>query len=154
MADAVVTIQDDELKALCSRLNGMALKPAERKALLASIGEEIITQTKDKFAEKKTPDGDDWADIAESTKNYYQKKIGSKNPGNGILWRQGNLMDSLTQEASSWSVVVGATKVYAAVHQYGWKEKNIIARPYIGLSAENKVEIIEIINAFLERRSA
>lgn len=154
MADAVVTIQDDELKALCSRLNGMALKPAERKALLASIGEEIITQTKDRFAEKKTPDGDDWADIAESTKNYYQKKIGSKNPGNGILWRQGNLMDSLTQEASSWSVVVGATKVYAAVHQYGWKEKNIIARPYIGLSAENKVEIIEIINAFLERRSA
>ena len=119
MADAVVTIQDDELKALCSRLNGMALKPAERKALLASIGEEIITQTKDRFAEKKTPDGDDWADIAESTKNYYQKKFGSKNPGNGILWRQGNLMDSLTQEAGSWSVVVGATKVYAAVHQYG-----------------------------------
>ena len=154
MADAVVTIQDDELKALCSRLNGMALKPAERKALLASIGEEIITQTKDRFAEKKTPDGDDWADIAESTKNYYQKKIGSRNPGNGILWRQGNLMDSLTQEASSWSVVVGATKVYAAVHQYGWKEKNIIARLYIGLSAENKVEIIEIINAFLERRPA
>lgn len=153
MADAVVTIQDDELKALCSRLNGMALKPAERKALLASIGEEIITQTKDRFAEKKTPDGDDWADIAESTKNYYQKKIGSKNPGNGILWRQGNLMDSLTQEAGSWSVVVGATKAYAAVHQYGWKEKNIIARPYLGLSAENKVEIIEIINAFLERRS-
>lgn len=154
MADAVVTIQDDELKALCSRLNGMALKPAERKALLASIGEEIITQTKDRFAEKKTPDGDDWADIAESTKNYYQKKLGSKNPGNGILWRQGNLMDSLTQEAGSWSVVVGATKAYAAVHQYGWKEKNIIARPYLGLSAENKVEIIEIINAFLERRSA
>lgn len=153
MADAVVTIQDDELKALCSRLNGMALKPAERKALLASIGEEIITQTKDRFAEKKTPDGDDWADIAESTKNYYQKKLGSKNPGNGILWRQGNLMDSLTQEAGSWSVVVGATKAYAAVHQYGWKEKNIIARPYLGLSAENKVEIIEIINAFLERRS-
>lgn len=63
-------------------------------------------------------------------------------------------MDSLTQEAGSWSVVVGATKAYAAVHQYGWKEKNIIARPYLGLSAENKVEIIEIINAFLERRSA
>ena len=63
-------------------------------------------------------------------------------------------MDSLTQEAGSWSVVVGATKVCAAVHQYGWKEKNIVARPYIGLSAENKFEIIEIINAFLERRSA
>ena len=96
MADAVVTIQDDELKALCSRLNKMALTASERKFLLASIGEEIITQTKDRFAEKKTPDGDDWADIAESTKNYYQKKFGSKNPGNGILWRQGNLIPSLS----------------------------------------------------------
>ncbi len=154
MADAVVTIQDDELRALCSRLNQMQLKPAERKALLSSIGEEIITQTKDRFAEKKTPDGDDWADIAESTKNYYQKKFGTKNPGNGTLWRQGSLMDSITQEAGSWSVVVGATKVYAAVHQYGWKERNIIARPYLGLSNDDRADIIGIINAFLERRSA
>ena len=154
MAEAVVTIQDDELRALCSRLKEMELKPAERKALLGSIGEEIITQTKDRFAKKKTPDGDDWADIAESTKDYYQRRFGTKNPGNGTLWRQGSLMDSITQETGSWSVVVGATKVYAAVHQYGWKEKNIIARPYLGLSNEDKVEIVGIINRFLAGRSA
>lgn len=153
MADAVVAIQCDELQALCSRLNALSLKPAERKALLASIGEEILTQTKDRFAEKKSADGDDWADIAESTKRFYQRKFGTKNPPNGILWRQGSLMDSLTQEAGSWSVVVGATKVYAAVHQYGWKERNIVARPYLGLSTENQTEIIGIINTFLEGRS-
>ena len=149
MGDAFVTIQDDELKALCAKLNGMALKPAKRKELLASLGEELITQTKDRFAKKKTPDGDDWADIADSTKAYYRKKFGTENPGNGILWRQGSLMDSLTQEAGTWSVVVGATKVYAAVHQGSWNEKNIVARPYLGLSAEDKVEVIEIINSFL-----
>lgn len=154
MADAVVTIQDDELRALCSRLNSMALKPSERKELLGSIGVEMETQTKERFAEKKTPDGDDWADIAESTKNYYQKKFGTKNPGNGILWRQGSLMDSITHETDSWSVTVGATKVYAAVHQFGWKEKNIIARPYLGLSNDDKADIIGIINGFLDRRGA
>lgn len=58
MDGAFVKIQDDELKALCSRLNEMALSPDERKSLLASIGEEIMTQTKDRLAEKKTPDGD------------------------------------------------------------------------------------------------
>lgn len=154
MADAIVTIQSDELSALCSRLNSMSLKPNDRKALLTSIGEEIITQTKDRFAEKKSPDGDSWADIAESTKNYYLKKFGTKNPPNGILWRQGSLLDSMTHEVGSWSVVVGATKVYAAVHQYGWKERNIVARPYLGLSTEDQNEIIGIINSFLEGRSA
>ena len=74
MADAVVTIHDDELRALCSRLNQMTLKPSERKVLLGSIGEEMVTQTKERFATKESPDGDSWADIAESTKNYYLKK--------------------------------------------------------------------------------
>lgn len=154
MAGSVVTIQDDELKALCSRLNSMALKPSERKELLGSIGVEMETQTKERFATKETPAGDDWADIAESTKNYYQKKFGTKNPGNGTLWRQGSLMDSITSEVNSWSVVVGATKVYATVHQYGWKERNIVARPYLGLSNEDKADIIGIINGFLDRRNA
>lgn len=154
MSAGVVTIQDDELKALSSRLKEMALSPSERKQLLGDIGEEMVTQTKDRFAEKKTPDGDDWADIAQSTKDYYRKKFGDPNPYNGILWRQGGLMDSLTQQADSWKVLVGATKVYAAVHQFGYMWNNIPARPYLGLSADDKTEIIGIINGFLERRSA
>lgn len=149
MAGAAVEIQDDELRALCSRLNAIALKPSERKDLLGRIGTEIETQTKERFATKETPDGDSWADIAESTKNYYLKKFGSKNPGNGTLWRQGSLMDSIITEVDSWSVTVGATKVYAAVHQFGWKERNVIARPYLGLSNDDKTDIIGIINGFL-----
>lgn len=149
MADAVVEIQDDELKALCARLNKIALKPGERKDLLGRIGAEIETQTTERFATKETPDGDSWTDIAESTKNHYLKRFGSKNPGNGILWREGSLMNSITHEVNSWSVVVGATKVYAAVHHFGWKDRNIPARPYLGLSDEDKTDIIAIINGFL-----
>ena len=156
MADAVVTIQDDELKALCSRLNNMALKPSDRKQLLHSIGVEMETQTKERFQTKTSPGGDDWAEIAQSTKKFYRKKYGSDNPGKGTLWRLSSvpLIDTVTSQAGSWSVLVGATKVYAAVHQYGWKERNIIARPYLGLSNNDKVDIIGIINGFLDRRSA
>ena len=64
------------------------------------------------------------------------------------------MIDTVTSEVSSWSVLVGATKVYAAVHQYGWRERNIPARPYLGLSNDDKVDIIGIINTFLEGRSA
>lgn len=156
MAGSVVTIQDDELKVLCSRLNNMALKPSDRKQLLHDIGVEMEAQTKERFQTKTSPDGDDWAEIAQSTKNFYRKKFGSENPGKGTLWRLSSvpMIDTVTSEVSSWSVLVGATKVYAAVHQYGWKERNIIARPYLGLSNDDKTDIIGIINTFLEGRSA
>ena len=134
----------------------MALKPSDRKQLLHDIGVEMEAQTKERFQTKTSPDGDDWAEIAQSTKNFYRKKFGSENPGKGTLWRLSSvpMIDTVTSEVSSWSVLVGATKVYAAVHQYGWKERNIIARPYLGLSNDDKTDIIGIINTFLEGRSA
>ncbi|MCM1321615.1 MAG: phage virion morphogenesis protein [Bacteroides sp.] len=148
---ALVTIQDDELRALCSRLNNMALKPADRKQLLTDIGVEMETQTKERFETKTTPDGDTWKDLADSTKYYYRKKFGSDDPRKGLLYRSGSLLDSIESQPDSWKVLVGATKIYATVHQLGWKEKNISARPYLGLSAENKSDIIGIINGFLAR---
>lgn len=85
MADAVVTIQDDELKALCSRLNKGALRPSDRKQLLSDIGVEMETQTQERFATKESPDGDSWADIAESTRRYYEKYARKVHyPGNGL----------------------------------------------------------------------
>lgn len=155
MAGSVVTIKDDELKVLCSRLNNMALKPSDKKELLHSIGVEMEFQTKERFQTKTTPDGDDWAEIAQATKDFYRKKYGSENPGKGTLWRLSSvpLIDTVTSEVSSWSVLVGATRVYAAVHQYGWSERNIPARPYLGLGAQDKSEILELISTFLARHT-
>lgn len=148
MADAVVTIQDDELKALCSRLNKGALRPSDRKQLLSDIGIEMETQTQERFATKESPDGDSWADIAESTRRYYEKYARKVHyPGNGLLWREGALKDSIISEAHSRDVVVGATKIYAAVHQYGYKK--IPARQYLGLNNEDEHEIIALIHKFL-----
>ena len=154
MAGAVVTIQDDELRALCSRLSGMALKPSERHDLLNRIGVEMVRQTKERFATKETPDGDDWADIADATKEYYLKKFGDENPFKGILWRNSPvpLRDTIMSEAGNWDVLVGAAKESAAVHQFGYKK--ISPRPYLGLSNDDKADIIGIINGFLDRRSA
>ena len=46
MSAGVVTIQDDELKALSSRLKDMALKTSDRKQLLHDIGVEMEAQDK------------------------------------------------------------------------------------------------------------
>ena len=152
MASAVVTIQNDELSALCSRLNAAALSDKDRNQLLTDIGVELETQVQERFHTKMSPDGDKWKDLADSTALYYQKKFGSKNPFNGLLWRNSSvpLRDTIMSETEGLSVIVGATKIYAAVHQWGYKK--IPPRPYLGLGTGDKTEIMGIIERFLSAR--
>lgn len=163
MAGAVVTIQDDELRALCSRLNKMALTPGERKQLLGEIGTEMVSQSQERFVTKTTPDDDDWKDISDATKAFYKKKFGSDDPGNqGTLHRSGMLLASLTREADSWKVLVGATMEYAALHQFGGKvypfgnkhaaKVDVPPRPYLGLGEEDKADVVWIINDFIAEK--
>jgi phage gpG-like protein len=41
------------------------------------------------------------------------------------------------------------TEAYAATQQFGAEERNIEARPFLGLSTEDEIEVIEILNQFL-----
>lgn len=152
MADAVVTIQDDELKALCSRLNGMALAASDRHDLLNRIGVEMVGQTKDRFQTKVTPDGDDWEKLADATEKYYLRKYGDANPFKGLLWRNSPvpLRDTIQSEAGTWDVLVGAASVYAAVHQFGYKK--IPPRPYLGLAGDDKEDVVKTIELFIAEK--
>ena len=151
MAEAIVEIQDDELKALCKRLNSASLSSEDRRRLLSSIGVEMETQTKERLAtQNSAPDGEKWKNLANSTKKYYLKKFGTENPKTKLLYRTGSLLDSVTSETDNWSVLVGATKVYAAVHQWGYKK--IPARKYLGLSTQDKADVMAIIEQFMSER--
>ena len=155
MAESVVAIHSEELKALCAKLNGMALSAGDKRSLLARVGVEMESQTEEHFrATKSSPDGDSWKALADSTKKHYLKKFGTVNPGHGLLFRFGELRDSVRSEADSEKVLVGATKVYAAVHQFGWDKKNIPPRPYLGMGAGDAAEIMAIISEFLAERAA
>ena len=151
--------QDDELRALCSRLNGMALKPSDRQKLLDEIGMEMETQTDFRIAElKKSPDGNDWKNITAATEQFYRKH-GIKPGRKWLLYQEGYLARSITHEKDNLSVIVGATAEYAALHQFGGevypfgnkkaKKVKVEARPYLGLSTDDKAEVAAIINGFL-----
>jgi phage virion morphogenesis protein len=154
MAGATVGFDLRELEGLARLLNGARLDDRDRERLLGDIGAEMVTATQERLTdpEKKDPQGNPWKAIADKTREYYDKKFpGAKPP----LWRGGELLDSVTSEAAGpWAALVGATVEYAAVHQFGWPKKNIPARPYLGVSADDAAALALLTRDFLARRLA
>ncbi|MDR3174453.1 MAG: phage virion morphogenesis protein [Treponema sp.] len=164
---ASVSFDLKEVAAVRKLLAEAALSDADRGRLLHSIGVEMKEKTVDRFTTKKSPEGDTWKALAEKTRDYYASKglLGSRS----LLVGKGYLRDSLRSEVQdgAWSVLVGATMEYAAVHQFGaeirpksapylyapgygrLKKATIPARPYLGVSAADANLIAEAAATFL-----
>lgn len=167
MSSAFISVDVKQVQGLADILNGVSLEPADRVKLLKSIGPELETQTQNRFDDKRDPEGNPWKEIAARTKAYYQEK----GIQHSTLLVSGGLRDSIeSQVPDSWQVIVGATKVYAAIHQFGGVIKpkggkylhvpgygflgkvTIPARPYLGISDRDAVEIVAITLLFIESR--
>lgn len=73
------------------------------------------------------------------------KKTGAKSH----LIKTGALLASIESSFDKESATVGTSTrkvIYAAVHQFGWSEKNIPARQYIMFQESDKKAILEIIS--------
>ena len=130
---------NEHLTALYQRLNG------DLTPLMRGIGTLLEGSTRDRFRTKRDPDGVAWANLAPGT-------IKSKNARGGILVDYGDLMRSITYHASSQAVAVGTDRPYGKYHQTGTKvdgTQRIVARPFLGLSTDDKAEIRELINDFM-----
>jgi phage virion morphogenesis protein len=160
MAAAVVEFKLDEIGSLAKKLNAFALSPEQRQGLLESLGTEIIEQTHDRFESETDPDGNKW-------KALNPIYAAGKNAGS-ILRREGFLLQSMTSEVQNdYSILVGATMEYAAIHQFGGeikpksakalfvpgfgfvKKVTIPARPYLGLSSGNIKDLEAEVDRFL-----
>jgi len=139
-----------EVDAVRKMLANASLDTADRKRLLQGIGPEIEEGARERFQLQQSPDGDSWKALAQKTLDYYAKKNLLKN--RKILTGEGFLQESITSEVQgdAWSVLVGAAREYAAVHQFGWEKKNIPARPYLGVSSDDAKVIENAVSVFLE----
>jgi phage virion morphogenesis protein len=148
MAASELTFDLREVEGLAKLLERAKLSPNDRMQLLKNIGQEVEAQTQERFDSQIDPEGNRWKDLSEKTKQYYAKYF----PGQrrSILVGEGSLRDSLESQVDSWSVMVGATKVYAATHQFG--RGKIPARPYLGLSIADVEDITLITQQFLAER--
>lgn len=145
MAGASLTIEvnDQELRAALHRLRD-ALGPA-LGAAMAEIGEEMVLSTQQRFGTQAGPDGVAWAPLS---RRYATSSRKRKSPE--ILVLRGFLQSLIRYEATNDSVSWGTDRVYGATHQFGRPERNIPARPYLGLSSEDRSTLRRVINDHLE----
>lgn len=142
-------------------LTGAVGRLANRNALMASLGEALVSGTSKRFEKGEAPDGTAW----EPSRRVQGKK------GGQTLVDTAALMKSIDYAATSDSVMVGTNLPYARIHQEGGtirpknkkhlkfktpggkfvsaKEVTIPARPFIGISEEDKEEVRDTLTDFL-----
>lgn len=115
----------------------------DKPELLDQMAQVMLEQARTRLdSTKESPDGDSWEPLSPE---YAKTK-----KGNEILEERGSLLDSLQAVAGSDGVSLGSNLLYAAVHLYGDEERGIPARPYLGFSDDDLVELGEVAEAFLE----
>jgi phage virion morphogenesis protein len=121
----------------------MNLKPA-----FAEIGSMLQTSAEQRIEnEGPGPQGEAWPALSAAT-------VAKRGEDAKMLRDQGHLYASLTYTADRFSVAVGSNKVYAAIQQLGGKagrgrKVQIPARPYVGISDDDRKEIGEILGGYV-----
>ena len=153
---ALIIEGEKSLEEAARRLNAFGRRDLMRE-MLDSVGKLVVSQTKQRIAsEKRSPEGKRW-----------RPNI----TGTPILERNGHLLGSIDHEVHGDEVWVGPSVIYGAIHQFGGTIRpkrarklrfrigdrevfadsvTIPARPYLGLSDENRDEIEAVVSDWLE----
>lgn len=168
MTGVRVTVTDRDVQQALRRLARLGRDPAPA---LKALGPLLVASTRNRIVAEKTPEG-----AAFEPLNLAYASVEKRGPG--ILRERamrGGLFASLTSEQSGKQLRVGTNKVYAAVHQFGAEirakrapklafrlggklvfadQVEIPARPFLGISAEDREEIVELFETFAARAAA
>ena len=156
--------------AVLEKLQHIARQVDDMRPAMQSIGEIMMESTKQRFSDSRGPDGQRWAANAESTvlarlaqiKGAYTKQGKLSKKGSAAAMGKKPLVDTgMLQKTISYqvgadgqSVSIGTNRFSgewtggAAVHQFGSKDGSIPARPFLGMSNEDRREVLSILDRF------
>lgn len=176
MAKFSIDINDNKLRAELAALSGRATAV---RPMLKLIGEALVESTKRRFADSVGPDGRKWAENSETTKELYankfkasrtkkgrrsaagKKRIANKKP---LIGETRSLSTTITYQVRAGTLSVGSPMEYASTHQFGARRGqfgrsrrggpipwgNVPARPFLGISAADRDEILALVREILE----
>jgi phage virion morphogenesis protein len=118
----------------------------DTRKILGLLGSRLLEQSRERLDNTKVDaEGNPWEPWSEAYR--------AKNPGGSMLEQSGQLLESLTVLQSADAVTVGSELLYAAVHLHGDEARGIPARPFMGFSDDDLVELGEIALDFFARET-
>jgi len=145
MTGAVLHIDASDLGRVGKRLDRLLRRVSDATPLMDDIGAMLVTSTQDRFERGVDPEGTAWKQSDRVTRAQ----------GNAqTLVDTGRLMTSITHVPGNNEVEVGTNVIYGAIHQAGGqagrgKSVTIPARPYLGISFDDRAEIGNLIDDYL-----
>lgn len=144
-----VDFDDAEIQKYFRRLHRLG---ADMSPATMEISEFLHERTRDHFDDEQAPDGTPWPTLTPET---LKRKQAKGVPTNKILHGESlHLRDTIFPFHNPFAAGVSTgpgTAAYAATHQFGDESRNIEARSYLGLSAEDELEIIEILKDHIRK---
>jgi phage gpG-like protein len=149
-----VEIKNDEITPALQRV---AAGLEDMTEPFRDIGEYLIGATKDRFAQGVSPEGVRWAAKSPVTLAAYGAGKSNRVDIRPLFGPSGMLSSQIIAEPDPDRLEVGSNMVYAAMMQFGGTKAqfpnlwgDIPARPFLGASTEDEVQIIDILGDWLE----
>jgi len=117
-----------------------------------AIAEGVKSRTLRRFEESRAPDGTPWPPLSPVTLARSKRRRKGAKP----LFNQGRFRNSIAWTVRGDAIVVGTNVVYARIHQYGGyagrgRKVRIPARPYLGITEEDRREAERLLKEWLQR---
>lgn len=130
-------------------LNGLMKRSQDARPALQDMGEYFIESTKRRFATKTAPDGSKWRDNSPVT-------IERKGRNDPLIGESRRMSNEIHYRATATTLEWGSSLVYFAMQQNGGLKSayphlwgNIPARQSLGLSSEDEIMALEILQEHL-----
>ncbi len=175
MARIEITIDDRQVLDVLGQLTQRLGSPGPA---LKAIGETLTDSTKQRFAASRAPDGSTWEKNTDTTMERYlarfagsraktgkrsaagARRAGGKKP---LIGESRALGTTINYQVVGDTLYVGSPMQYAGTQQFGARQGqygrtrrggpipwgDIPARPFLGLSAEDRTEVLDLLRELL-----
>lgn len=114
----------------------------------SDLGPHLVRSALARAKREQAPDGSAWAKLNAA---YALRKTRLR-PGAGILAFDRHLLgDQFSYQISGRTLRIGTAAKYGATQHFGSTKRGIPARPFIGFSAQDQIDIGDILMEHIER---
>lgn len=131
-------IQVDESRVVLA-LTKFSLSLQQHDELMREIGASQLVSVRRTFREQGSP-ANSWVPLSPNTIKRDPKRYGA---GHKMLINKGTLLNSITYAVRGMGVVIGTVLKYAAVHQFGSRDRGVAIGPQTEAQSKATVEVGE-----------